>query len=297
MARMLRQSDRHTRLPLRALDPVSGLMPVGVDEDGRIVSLCLRDQAGMVVGGAPGSGKTVGVKTVVLSLLLSEHANLHVIDGKGGGDWAWTTDQAIDFADGATDEEAETVIAPLHEQMCERLRGMRPLYGNANWWNCDPNDRPPLEVLLIDECQVLFDPRIAPARQSRRDRGTSTALVSDLIRRGRAAGILTILITQKPTADSIPTGIRDNCGIRICFRVLTAEARRAVLGDTPAGSPDPTEIPASRPGGAVITGPDGRLTACRFANISDEQAELLLRSRMAGREARSDSRSPTGHRT
>lgn len=75
--------------------------------------------------------------------------------------------------------------------------------------------------------------------------------VATIVRKGRSAGWCVMLLTQKPTADSIPTNIRDNCVVRFALRVITREAAEAVLGMIPDNDPKPTEIPSKRCGGAV----------------------------------------------
>lgn len=72
-----------------------------------------------------------------------------------------------------------------------------------------------------------------------------------LIQQGRSAGIIVVLTTQKPTSESIPTIIRDNCGLRVAFKVRKKEAATAILGDIDAEA-DPVQIPAGTPGRFVI---------------------------------------------
>lgn len=42
--------------------------------------------------------------------------------------------------------------------------------------------------------------------------------------------MLTLVATQKPTTDSLPSSIRDNCPISLCFGVRTVDAAAATLG-------------------------------------------------------------------
>ena len=85
-------------------------------------------------------------------------------------------------------------------------------------------------------------------------------------------------LTQKPTTDSLPGALRDNCGMRVCFRVTTVEAARAVLGTMPEGAPSPVDIPPARRGGAVIGLEDGTTAMCRFAYIPEELAYESLQT-------------------
>ena len=87
-----------------------------------------------------------------------------------------------------------------------------------------------------------------------------------------------MLLTQKPTADSIPTNIRDNCVVRFALRVTTREAAEAVLGSIPDGDPKPTEIPSTRRGGAVVQAEDGHTQSVRFAYLPVTEAAKALDS-------------------
>lgn len=263
---------------LRPFDPKTGTIDVGVMENGKHAAISLANVSGVVVGGAPGSGKTAGMTVVVLSLLLSGRARIHIIDGKGGTDWEWAIPAAADYARDDT-AAALALLQRLHDMMRHRIASMRSDYGNSNWWNCSPDACPPLEVIIIDECQLWFDLRhLTDTSKEHKDAcARILGLATDIVRRGRSAGFVLFALTQKPTADSLPTGLRDNCGIRVCFRVLTSEAGRAVLGDLPDGAPDPTTIPASRHGGAVITTDSGMAVMCRFAYVAEAEAERLVR--------------------
>ena len=55
-------------------------------------------------------------------------------------------------------------------------------------------------------------------------------LASSLIRRGRSVAMVTVPCTQKPTGDSVPTAIRDNCPLALSFAVRTTDAAAATLG-------------------------------------------------------------------
>ena len=102
--------------------------------------------------------------------------------------------------------------------------------------------------------------------------------VATIVRKGRSAGWCVMLLTQKPTADSIPTNIRDNCVVRFALRVTTREAAEAVLGSIPDGDPKPTEIPSTRRGGAVVQAEDGHTQSVRFAYLPVTEAAKALDS-------------------
>lgn len=246
--------------------------------DGDDAVLNIGDTSGVVIGGVPGSGKTAGMMTIVLALQLSDRCRIHVIDGKGGDDWSWFEPYAASFTRDDIDCVHENLLE-LDKEMRLRLSSMRRDYGGSNYWNLDPATRPPLEVIIVDECQSFFDSKGILGGKAVKDKAAEiTAAAIDIVKKGRSAGFVLFALTQKPTTDSLPSALRDNCGLRICFRVTTTEAARAVLGTMPDGSPSPVSIPQSRRGGAVIGLEDGTAAMCRFAYVSEELACTALQT-------------------
>lgn len=112
---------------------------------------------------------------------------------------------------------------------------------------------------MVDEIQTLLDPSYYPRsdKQTQSLVAEAQGLVKRLSALSRAAGIVTALATQKPTADSIPTQSRDNATARLCFSVSTREAARAVLGDrSDAESTDDVRFPSpiGLPQGVAVAG-------------------------------------------
>ena len=270
-----------TQFRLRPFDPVTGGITVGKLADGQDATLTFANTAGVVVGGTPGSGKTAGMTVMVLALYLSGCCRIHVIDGKGGDDWTWFEKYADTFVRDDLDLVHDTLLR-LDAEMKTRISSMRQRYGSSNYWNIRPDRRPPLEVVIIDECQSYFDTKGILGGKAAKDKATEiTAAATEIVKKGRSGGYLLFAITQKPTTDSLPSALRDNCENRICFRVKTPEAGRAVLGDMPDGSPSPTDIPPARRGGAVIGLDNGQATMCRFAYVDEGDVEHALQNRMA----------------
>ena len=62
------------------------------------------------------------------------------------------------------------------------------------------------------------------------ERTELTETLRDLISRGRAAGMIVIAATQKPSNDIIPTFVRDLFSFRMALRCTTPEASDTILG-------------------------------------------------------------------
>ncbi len=106
------------------------------------------------------------------------------------------------------------------------------------------------------------------------------------MRKGRTVGIQTMLLTQKPTGEAIPTKIRDNCQIAMSFAQRSKEAAVAALGDDIADYPhahprrlqDPAYIGVlsvvaeGRPGFTLVRIP--RMLDCAAIALAHDTAHL-----------------------
>lgn len=183
------------------------------------------------------------------------------------------------------------MIGTLHEVkelVRERSQNLHDLLGTSNFWNHGPTPEVPVVLVLIDECQTFLDPRQLVGKESKAKGTEIHALVSFLVRKGRSAGVVTILTTQKPTADSLPTDIRDNSSVRVCFGVQSRYAAEAVLGDdwsadsaaSPLGAPVGVGVASVNSAFVRFRAPYIREAAVadwvnRFAGLTRDPSQLL----------------------
>jgi DNA segregation ATPase FtsK/SpoIIIE-like protein len=78
---------------------------------------------------------------------------------------------------------------------------------------------------------------------------------------------VTILATQKPTSDSLPTDIRDNASLRVCFGVQSTYAASAVLGDDWSAASSVSPLGASV--GIGVAAVDGKFVRFRAPYIPE----------------------------
>lgn len=188
--------------------PETGEILIGVDTvTGAPARIALKEKSGLVLAGKPGSGKSVLISHLVRALMARS--------------------EVVSF-DGKRDDPEKILgkIEFLQETMKERLKE------DIDYWNTDTKDRPKLLMLVLDEAQTWFSPA-SNAREDKVAAARREALVRDLVQRGRSAGVLVVLATQRMTADTIPTGIRDVCGVKIVGRVTRPEDAQLVLGVRP----------------------------------------------------------------
>lgn len=269
------QLDLRVRDPLGSpvtLDSVNPLtdwvLQLGTDEHGDSKSIPISNVSGVVVGGLPGSGKTAWLTQTLASFAGCDSAQMVVVDGKGGMDLSALRPRSYRFAD--DDMDLDAVIGALREVkelVRERSQSLHDLLGTSNFWNHGPTPDVPVVLVLIDECQTFLDPRQLVGKENKAKGTEIHALVSFLVRKGRSAGVVTILTTQKPTADSLPTDIRDNSSVRVCFGVQSRYAAEAVLGDD--WSADSAASPLGAPVGVGVASVDSAFVRFRAPYVRE----------------------------
>lgn len=258
-------------------------LPVGRTRSGEVAYVRVAENSGTVVGGLPGGGKTAGLGSMLVPLVKHPATQFAIFDGKGGADWAWLRPRAAQWTNDDEDRAVVTeALEGLVQVMRDRLGTLMEKRGGSSLWNTGgPSVDLPLLVVVVDECQSWLDAGAVPKgdKDAKDHRDRAEAALAALVRKGRSAGIWTIVATQKPTSDSLPTTIGTNAAAAISFGVKTPEAERAVMGSAP-GDLDPraTDLP-DRPGMAVLGREDGSRVVVRFAYV--DEAELAATARDA----------------
>lgn len=80
-------------------------------------------------------------------------------------------------------------------------------------------------MLLVFDELAYFSATVGDRKQQ----NEFTTSVRDLVARGRAAGVVVVAATQRPSADIIPTSLRDLFSYRWAFRVPTAASSDVIL--------------------------------------------------------------------
>lgn len=229
-------------MPLQAAiddlaSPVGSQLPiaVGVTPGGEHVNLDIVQLPHLLVAGSTGSGKTVFLHAVLLSLiskLPASQLELLVIDPK-----------ATDFVlynglpylrAGRVITEAEDAIAELqrltNDELRERTRRLQQArVPNISEFNAT-NSLTPLKpiVVVIDEYADLM------AVLSKKERQEFEREINRLAQRARSVGIHLILATQRPTADIVTGLLKANMPCRISFRLPSRVDSQTILDQTGA---------------------------------------------------------------
>jgi hypothetical protein len=242
-------------------------IPVGRGEDGQPISLSLPER-NVLIGGEPGAGKSVGLSMLVASAALDPTCELYLFDGKWVelAPWAGCAARLV----GPNLDQAAEVLAELRGEMDDRYLA---LLANRRR-KLDPGVGLGLRVVVIDELALYLN------AGERRKTQVIAELLRDLVSRGRAAGIIVLAATQKPSADVIPTFLRDLFSIRWAFRCSTPQASDTVLGQGwAAAGHSASTIDLDRPGVGLLLHEGRRPVRLRTFYLDD--ADLLVLARRA----------------
>ena len=212
-------SARNRYRPLRGRYPYSIYDPVpfGIDENGHQVAVTMMYR-NLLAGGEPGAGKSSLLNTIIAHVSLCADARLWLLDGKlvELGPWA-------PLAEVFVGNDIANALHYLHALQSEMDRRYERL-GAAGRRKIVDSDGLDAIVCVIDEL-AFFSVTIGTKDQQEEFK----VLVRDLVARGRAAGIIMICATQRPSADIIPTSLRDLFGYRVAFRCTTDSSSDIVL--------------------------------------------------------------------
>ncbi|GAA5119974.1 hypothetical protein GCM10025762_38520 [Haloechinothrix salitolerans] len=189
----------------------------GVDENGVRVEVTLAGR-NLLPGGEPGSGKSSLVNTIVAHASLSADCRLWLFDGK-----LVELDQWRAVADVFVGNDMDLAIATARElqhEMDIRYAMLRQV-GRRKIVRDDGLDA----ILFVLDEFALYTATYG----SKEQRDEFVRIFRDIVARGRAAGIITVAAIQRPSADIIPTSLRDLFSYRVAFRCTTDSSSDIIL--------------------------------------------------------------------
>ena len=200
--------------PFSMFDPVH----LGRDEYGQPVYVNLAER-NMLLGGEPGGGKSSGLNLITAHGALSFDCKLILVDGKQVelGLWRDSADAFI----GPSIEDAIEAFKDFQGTMNDRYRKLLAT-GRRKITRDDGED---IYLIPIDE-YAYFSATIG----SKPQREQFAGLTRDLVARGRAAGVIIVLATQRPSHQVIDPSMRDLFSYRWAFRCTTDSSSDVVLG-------------------------------------------------------------------
>lgn len=229
---------------------------VGISESGDFLYKDLNKIPNLIVGGTTGSGKSVLLHSFIMSLLKYK-TNLYLCDPKMVEFDRYSGLNGVEGIANSVDETL-AIIKDLTSIMNSRFsilkkRGFR----SASEFNLLQGVSMPPICLVIDEWADL----VLQDKSLQKD-------LSILAQKGRAAGISTILSTQRPSASVISGLIKANFPGRVALRVASAVDSRVILDRSGAEKIDNIGT------GLILDGGSSEPTLFRAPNITDIDKEL-----------------------
>ena len=261
------------------VENAKGYLPIilGKDTSGNDIVVDLVDMPHLLIAGSTGSGKSVALNTLLISLLCKktpDELKLVIIDPKRLEFAAYDGIAHLLFPLITQPHKAGPVLQWLVRLMEERYelmasKGVRGIFDYKKWCLQEHvEDELPFIVVIIDELADLM----MVARKDVED------AIARLAQMARAAGIYLIVATQRPSVDVLTGVIKVNFPSRISFRVTSKIDSRTILdamgAETLLGKGDMLFVDAQSSSIRRIHGP----------YVTDEEIQMVVNAIKKQRE-------------
>ena len=257
----VRGPDTYPVAPVLTMyDPIH----LGVDEFGQPVYIRVIYK-NLLAAGEPGGGKSGLLNIITAHAALSARTRLVLFDGKQVELGMW--DDIADEFVGPDLDHAIITLLRLQKVMDNRYTWLRAYRRRK----IEPRDHLSVIVAVFDEI-ALYSATLGTEQQQKQ----FIALLRDLVARGRAAGIIVIAATQRPSVDIIPKSLRDIFGYRAAFRCTSSGSSNIILGDgwSEAGF-SATDILPTNPGAGYLIAEGGVPLLIKVAYLTDSDITKL----------------------
>ncbi|WP_132124199.1 cell division protein FtsK [Actinocrispum wychmicini] len=217
-------------------------VPFGRDPRGRRVDLPLV-WTSVLIGSLPRHGKTMAARLAAAGLILDPYARLYVADFKGGKDWKACEQCAHRFFSGDDTEHVltfrawlESLVVDVQARYARMQRLDDEICPESKITPAISRDSivdMPVTAVIIDEAHIpLEDKTTIEVNGKKAKLGDYIGdLLTWLVRKGPAAGIVVIMATQRPDSNTIPSRLRAVLGSRFALRVMDWRDSNIILGE------------------------------------------------------------------
>ncbi len=200
---------------------------VGKDISGKVVVSDIAKMPHMLVAGATGSGKSVCINTLIMSILYKAHPDdvkMIMIDPKVVELSVYNGIPHLLIPVVTDPKKASAALQWGVAEMTDRYKkfadqNVRDLKGYNEKVKADPSLKMPQVIIIVDELADLM--MVSP--------GEVEESICRLAQLARAAGIHLIIATQRPSVDVITGLIKANMPSRIAFSVSSGVDSRTIL--------------------------------------------------------------------
>ena len=200
---------------------------MGMDIQGKIIITDLAKAPHLLIAGATGSGKSVCMSTLILSLLYKfrpDELELVLIDPKRVEFGLFKDIPHLIHSVVTEPKPAVSVLKWVVAEMERRYqiladKQVRNLAGYNNKAEKEGFKKMPFQVVIIDELADLM----------MTSKGEAEAALARIAQLSRAVGIHTIIATQRPSVNVITGVIKANYPTRIAFQVSSNVDSRTIL--------------------------------------------------------------------
>ncbi|RKS10027.1 S-DNA-T family DNA segregation ATPase FtsK/SpoIIIE [Nocardiopsis sp. Huas11] len=207
--------------------------PFGVTPRGEAVPVSLIG-TNVLIGGVMGSGKTSAVLVIALAAALDPTCKIWIFELKGSGDMESVQPVAYRYVQGDDDEHCEVALSGMRALEAEMKRRKKvvaelPIEDVPNGRKVTRKLADKYPHLRLDPLLAIFD-EVHTLFEHPKYGKKAAEVAGRLIRKARAYGIILVLTTQKPDADSIPKMVSDNAILRFCLAITGHIANDLILG-------------------------------------------------------------------
>ena len=243
------------------------LTAIGKDAIGEIISFDLAKTPHLLVAGSTGSGKSVCMNAIIMSLLMHNSPNdlkIILIDPKRVEFAAYANIPHLACPVITDVGKAGMALTRLVEFMNDRYKileniGAKNIEVYNKMMERQGKDKMEYYVCIVDELADLFM-NVKSAENS----------IKEITQLSRAVGIHMIVATQRPSVDVITGTIKNNIPSRIAFAVTTGADSRTILDSVGA------ENLLGK--GDMLVNITGRLSMTRGqgCNVTDDEIERVV---------------------
>jgi S-DNA-T family DNA segregation ATPase FtsK/SpoIIIE len=248
------------RVTLSVFDP----MFIGIDEFGQPVRLRMIFR-NILIGAEPGGGKSNLLNNITAPAALDPSCRLVLLDGKQVELGQW--EDCADVFVGPDLDHAIVTLRRLQIVMNNRYAYLR------SRWRRKIRRHDAFGPILVAVDEIAYFSATAGDKKSQ---DLFSALLRDLVARGRAVGIMVAAATQRPSSDIIPTSLRDLFAWRFAGRCTTDVSSDIVLGHGWAARGwTANQISPTNPGVGLLIGEGGVPALVKAAYLSDEDCAAI----------------------